>query len=82
MTPQEIEQKVIDIMSNMQPVEATIVDNHIRYASTIVTHNAYKAQLINAKRGTRVYKTYLKRCYEWIRLLKKENVEIINQIKK
>jgi hypothetical protein len=82
MTPQEIEKRIIEVMTDMQPVEAKIIDRHITYYSTTATHNAYREQLINADRGTNVYRTYLIRCYDWIRVLKNHNVEIKNIIKK
>ena len=82
MTPQEIEKRIIDFMTSSQPVEAKIIDRHTTYHSTTATHNTYREQLINANNATRVYRTYLIRCYDWIRLLKRHEVEIINLIKK
>jgi hypothetical protein len=82
MEPQEIEKRIIQVMTDMQPVEAKIIDRHITYHSTTATHNSYREQLINADRETRVYRTYLMRCYDWIRLLKNRKVEIKNIIKK
>ena len=82
MTPKEIEEKIIDAMVNKIPVDRKIKDRHITYNSTVDTHDSYMQQLVNSSRGTGVYRTYLIRCYEWLILLKKENVELYAKIKK
>jgi hypothetical protein len=81
MTHEELEKKIIEAMETKIPDEATIIDRHIIYKSTRVTHDSYKIQLLNASRGTRVYRTYLIRCYEWLVLLKKEKIDLNSVIK-
>ena len=79
MTPQEIEQKTIEYMTTKMPIEASIVDRHTIYHSTSTTHKSYASQLMNASRGSGVYRTYLIRCYNWLVLLKKEGIELKKQ---
>jgi hypothetical protein len=59
MTPQEIEQKTIEYMNTKMPIESSIVDRHTIYHSTSTTHRSYASQLMNASRGSGVYRTYL-----------------------
>ena len=79
MTPQEIEQKIINAMTSKIPSDVSIIDRHTTYHSTLTTHKSYASQLMNASRGSGVYRTYLIRCYDWLVLLKKEGIELKKQ---
>jgi hypothetical protein len=81
MTPQEIEQKTIEYMTTKMPIESSIVDRHTTYHSTSATHQSYASQLMNASRGSGAYRTYLIRCYNWLVLLKKRDIQLHNIIK-
>ena len=81
MTSQEIEQKTIEYMTTKMPIEASIVDIHTIYHSTSATHKSYASQLMNSLRGSGAYRTYLIRCYNWLVLLKKRDIQLHNIIK-
>jgi hypothetical protein len=81
MTPQELEQKVIEYMTTKTPMDAIIKDRHITYHSAIVTHRSYANQLMSAQRDTGIYRTYLTRCYHWLILLKKTDIDLQDIIK-
>ena len=81
MTSQEIEQKTIEYMLNKLPEDTSILDRHIIYHSTIAAHKSYASQLVNARRSTGAYRTYLIRCYNWLVLLKKRGIALQDIIK-
>ncbi|MBU3682399.1 MAG: hypothetical protein FGM16_10750 [Flavobacterium sp.] len=75
------EQRIIEYMTNYEPHDATLTDGCVTYHSTARTHRSYAAQLINAPEQSMVHRTYLNRCLNWLRLLKKNNIELYNTIK-
>jgi hypothetical protein len=76
-----IEEQLIDRMNNYQPSEATLTDGCVTYHSTTRTHRTYAEHLKHAHNGSFVRKVYLKRCYEWLVLLKKNGIELHHAIK-
>jgi hypothetical protein len=76
-----IEEQLIERMNNYQPSEATITDGCVTYHSTTRTHRSYAAHLKHAQNGSFVRKAYLKRCYGWLMLLKKNGIEMHHTIK-
>ena len=75
------EERIIDYMNNYEPSEATIKDGCVTYHSTTRTHRSYAAYLKHAPDGSFVRKAYLKRCYGWLMLLKKNGIEMYHTIK-
>ncbi len=75
------EQKIRKAMNDLAPDEAKIIDGFTTYHSTTRTHDSYKEQLNHARSGSSVEHTYLTRCLDWIRLLKKNNIKLHNTIK-
>ena len=76
-----IEEQLIERMNNYHPSEAMITDGCVKYHSTTRTHRSYAAQLKHAPNGSFVRKAYLKRCYGWLMLLKKNGIEMHHAIK-
>jgi hypothetical protein len=74
----EIEAKIFDRMINYFPSEDLIIKSkHITFANVQQTHKSYAQQLQHATPNTRVYDVYLRRCYDWLVLLKQNNVNLI-----
>lgn len=73
-----IEQKIIHFMTQMQPSDCTLVDGPTTYNSTQHTHQSFASYLISAERTSEVYKTYLVRCYDWLKLLHKSKINLQN----
>jgi hypothetical protein len=65
-------------MTNKIPDEFTIVDGPITYNSTQQTHKTLASYLTTAKEGTPVHRTYAIKAYEWLKLLKKHNINLQN----
>ena len=76
-----IEQQLIERINNYEPSEATITDGCVTYRSTTRTHRSYAAQLNSAPERSSIRRTYLQRCYDWLVLLKKNNIELYHIIK-
>jgi hypothetical protein len=76
-----IEEQLIERMNNYQPSETTLTDGCVTYHSTTRTHRSYAEHLKHAPNGSFVLKVYLKRCYEWLMLLKKNGIEMHHAIK-
>ena len=76
-----IEEQLIERMNNYEPIEATLTDGCVTYHSTTRTHRSYAGHLKHAPNGSFVRKVYLKRCYEWMMLLKKNGIELHHAIK-
>jgi hypothetical protein len=76
-----VEEQLIERMNNYQPSEAMIKDGCLTYHSTRQTHRSYAEHLKHAPDGSFVRKVYLKRCYEWLMLLKKNGIEMHHTIK-
>jgi hypothetical protein len=75
------EQKIRKAMNEMAPDEAKIIDACTTYHSTTRTHESYKEQLNYVVPGSSAEHTYLTRCLDWIRLLKKNNIKLQFTIK-
>jgi hypothetical protein len=73
--------KIRKAMNELTPEDGPLVDGPIRYHSTRLTHDSYKQQLNHARPDSSVEYWYLLRCYDWIRLLKKNNIKLHNAIK-
>jgi hypothetical protein len=72
-----IRDKIFDRMLNYFPAEGLqIKSKHITFANVQHTHKSYAQQLQHATPGTRVYDVYLRRCYDWLVLLKENNIEL------
>jgi len=67
------EEKILKVMTEYIPSEATINDGCTIYHSTTQTHESFKQQLINANPEGIVYQYYLSRCAKWIKTLKLHN---------
>jgi len=76
-----IEEQLIERMNNYYPSDVALTDGCVTYHSTARTHRSYAGQLKHAPDGSFVRKLYLKRCYEWLMLLKKNGIEMHHAIK-
>ena len=68
-------------MNSCEPSDTPLTDGCVKYRSALFTHNSYREQLKNSKPFTPVRYWYLRRCYDWLILLKKNNVALYNIIK-
>lgn len=75
MTPYET---VVHYMTKKLPDECTIVDGPITYNSTQHTHKTLASYLTTAKEGTPVHRTYAIKAFDWLKLLKKHNINLQN----
>lgn len=75
MTPYET---LVHYMTNKIPDEFTIVDGPTTYNSTQQTHKTLASYLTTAKPGTPVHRTYAIKAFEWLKLLKKHNINLQN----
>jgi len=75
MTPYET---LVHYMTNKLPDEFTIVDGPITHNSTQHTHKTLASYLTTAKPGTSVHRTYAIKAFEWLKLLKKNNINLQN----
>lgn len=74
-------EKIRKAMNEMVPDDTPLLDGPIRYHSTRRTHESFKQQLNHAKPESSVEYWYLLRCYDWLRLLKKNNIKLQYAIK-
>ena len=72
------EQKIIHYMTTMAPADCTLVDGPTTYNSTQHTHQSFARHLITAERTSQVYRIYLLRCYNWLKLLHKNKINLQN----
>jgi len=70
--------KIIQYMTEKLPDECTLVDGPITHNSTQQTHQALARYLTTAKPGTSVHRTYAIKAFEWLKLLKKHNINLQN----
>ena len=75
MTPYET---VVHYMTNKLPDDCTLVDGPITHNSTQHTHKTLASYLTTAKPGTSVHRTYAIKAFEWLKLLKKHNINLQN----
>lgn len=75
------EEKVIHFMNTYLPSDTPLKDGCVTYRSVLFTHNSYRKQLNNSQPLTPVRYWYLRRCYDWLLLLKKNNIPLHNIIK-
>lgn len=68
--------KIIQYMTEKLPDEFTIVDGPITYNSTQQTHKTLANYLTTAKPGTSVHRTYAIKAFEWLKLLKKHEINL------
>ena len=73
--------KIRKAMNELTPDDGPLLDGPIRYHSTKFTHDSYKQQLNHARADSSAEYWYLLRCYDWIKLLKKNNIKLHNAIK-
>lgn len=74
-------EKIRKAMNEMVPDDTSLLDGPIRYHSTRRTHESFKQQLNHARAESSVEYWYLLRCYDWLRLLKKNNIKLQYAIK-
>lgn len=80
ITP-DIEAKIFDRMLNYFPEkDLEIISGCSTFTSVKQAHDSFGSQLKHAGINTRVRERYLSRCYEWLVLLKKNNVQLINKL--
>ena len=75
MTPYET---VVHYMTEKLPDECTLVDGPTTYNSTQHTHKTLASYLTTAKPGTSVHRTYAIKAFEWLKLLKKHEINLQN----
>jgi hypothetical protein len=68
--------KIVEYMTEKLPDEAKIVDGPVTYNSTQHTHQSFSRYLMAADRTSQVYRIYLLRCYDWLKLLKKHEINL------
>lgn len=68
--------KIVEYMTEKLPDEATIVDGPITYTSTQQAHQALASYLMAAKPGTSIHRTYAIKAFDWLKLLKKQNINL------
>ena len=68
--------KIIQYMTEKLPDECTIVDGPTTYNSTQQTHKTLASYLTTAKPGTSVHRTYAIKAFEWLKLLKKHEINL------
>lgn len=73
--------KIVEYMTEKLPDEAKIVDGPVTYTSTQQAHQTLAKYLMTAKEGTSVHRTYAIKSFEWLKLLKKNNINLHNTIK-
>jgi len=75
MTPYET---VVHCMTKKLPDECTLVDGPITYNSTQQSHHALARYLTTSKECTPVHRTYAIKAFDWLKLLKKHNINLQN----
>lgn len=72
------EQKIIQYMTEKLPDDCTLVDGPTTYHSTQHTHQSFARYLMATQRTSQVYRTYLLRCYDWLKLLHQRGINLQN----
>lgn len=75
------EQRIIEYMTNYEPQPVAIKDGEKTYFNALRTHKSYSIYLTSAKRNTIVYRAYLRLCFDWLKTLKKNGVNLSYIIK-
>ena len=75
------EQRIIEYMTNYEPQPVAIKDGEKTYFNALKTHQSYSIYLTSAKRNTSVYRAYLRLCFDWLKTLKKNGVNLSYIIK-
>jgi hypothetical protein len=75
------EQRIIEYMTKYEPQPVAIKDGEKSYLNALRTHQSYSIYLTSAKRNTGVYRTYLRLCFDWLKTLKKNGVNLSYIIK-
>lgn len=75
------EQRIIEYMTKYEPKPVAIKDGEKRYFNALRTHQSYSIYLTSAKRNTSVYRLYLRLCFDWLKTLKKNGVNLSYIIK-
>lgn len=70
------EQKIIQYMTEKLPDDCTLVDGPTTYNSTQHTHQSFARYLMAADRTSQVYRSYLVRCYNWLKLLHETKINL------
>ena len=76
------EERIIDYMTNHEPEQVEFKEGITHYTDTLKTHRSYAAQLTSAPRTSIAYRLYLNRSLDWLKLLKKHDINLQNVIKK
>ena len=72
------EQKIIHYMTTMEPADCTVVDGPTTYNSPKQAHQSFARYLMATERTSQVYRTYLLRCYKWLKLLHRNKINLQN----
>ena len=75
------EQRIIEYMTKYEPQPVAIKDGEKTYLNALKTHKSYSEYLTSAKRNTSVYRAYLRLCFDWLKTLKKNGVNLSYIIK-
>ncbi len=75
------EQRIIEYMTNYEPQPVAIKDGEKSYLNALKTHQSYSIYLTSAKRNTSAYRAYLRLCFDWLKTLKKNGVNLSYIIK-
>ena len=70
--------KIIQYMTDKLPDECTLVDGPTTYTSTQQAHHSFARYLMASERTSQVYRTYLLRCYNWLKLLHRNKINLQN----
>jgi hypothetical protein len=70
--------KIIHYMTEMLPDDCTLVDGPLTYTSTQQAHKTLARYLTTAAHGTSVHRTYTIKALNWLRLLRKNNINLQN----
>lgn len=68
--------KIIQYMTEKLPDECAIVDGPTTYNSTQHTHQSFARYLMATDRTSKVYRSYLLRCYNWLKLLNENKINL------
>lgn len=74
-------ERILDAMLNKLPEEQSFIDRHIHYTSTQKAHYALANYITGSIEGTTLHKFYVIKSYEWLVLLKSNNIKLHNIIK-
>lgn len=70
------EQKIIHYMTEKLPADCTLMDGPTTYNSTQHTHQSFARYLMETDRTSQVYRSYLLRCYNWLKLLNENKINL------